>query len=92
LAPGATAADLDQVKSVTGVQLPPDLRESLEVHNGQRDPTRCLKFCGLMGLMSSAEIVRDWQMLTELGEDLEKGRFDRDQYGFFAAHPRFAAE
>jgi cell wall assembly regulator SMI1 len=72
---GATAAAIDIIEKEIGFRFPVDLRGSLQIHNGQHDPSRCLKFCGSETLMTTDDIIRDWQMLTEVGKecDLQSG-------------------
>ena len=72
LSPPASAAEIAKLEAGIGLSLPGDLRRSLEIHNGQNDPTQCLNFCGRASLMSSADILRDWNMLTEIGVDLDR--------------------
>jgi cell wall assembly regulator SMI1 len=73
LRPGASSAELDDLERKIGVTLPNDLRRSLELHNGQDDPSRCLTFCENNLLMSAAEIAKDWQMLTTEATGFDNG-------------------
>ncbi len=79
LAAGASSAEIAELEKQVGLTLPPDLRRSLEIHNGQNDPSQCLQFCGTMSLLSTADMIRESKMLTELGIG-----FDRDN-GEYAA-------
>jgi cell wall assembly regulator SMI1 len=71
LAPGATRDEIAELEAGVGLKLPRDLRRSLEIHNGQRDP-QCNQFCGTVSLMSTADILRDWAMLTEIAVDFDE--------------------
>lgn len=72
LALGALKSDIDELESALPVRLPRDLRRSLKLHNGQRDPSQCLKLCGVMSLMPTDDIRRNWRMLTEIAVDCER--------------------
>jgi cell wall assembly regulator SMI1 len=72
LSPGASAAELKKLETAIDLKLPADLRQSLTIHNGQNDRTRCLTFCGYASLMPARNIVRDWRMLTKLGVQFDK--------------------
>src|SRR5262245_44851941 len=69
LAPPATDQQIEVLEAAIGQPLPLDLRDSLKVHDGQRDPTRCHAFCGEGMLLSVAEIADRWKMVTEIDED-----------------------
>jgi cell wall assembly regulator SMI1 len=68
LAPAASEQDLAALEATIGIALPNDFRESLKVHDGQDDPTRCRPFTGDGLLLSTAEIADRWKMLTEIEE------------------------
>lgn len=69
LAPPATDQDINVLEAAINQPLPADLRASLKVHNGQRDPTRCHAFCGEGMLLATTEIADRWKMVTEIDED-----------------------
>lgn len=73
LAPPASERELADLESAIRLTLPPDLRASLKIHNGQIDPTRCHAFCGEGILLSTSKIADRWRMVTEIDED---SRFD----------------
>src|SRR5436305_1409058 len=60
LAPPASLEMIARAEETLGVTLPDDLRESLQIHNGQLPYTAPL-FAGLR-LLPLEEIVRDWQV------------------------------
>ena len=72
LTPGASTEELKNIECALSLKLPSDLRRSLEIHNGQHDPSQCFSFCGAMHLMSTTDIIRDWKMLTEIGVECEQ--------------------
>lgn len=78
LAVGASSAQIAELEAQTRLTFPPDLRRSLELHDGQKDPSQCLKFCGTMSLLSTGDMIREWKMLTELGIgfDRDNGEYD----------------
>jgi cell wall assembly regulator SMI1 len=69
LAEPATDQQIEKLEAAIGLTLPRDLRLSLKVHDGQRDPTRCHAFCGEGMLLSVAEIADRWKMITEIDEE-----------------------
>jgi cell wall assembly regulator SMI1 len=69
LAGPATDQQIEELEAAIGQTLPGDLRSSLKVHDGQRDPTRCHAFCGEGMLLSVAEIADRWKMVTEIDEE-----------------------
>src|SRR5437660_10756130 len=69
LAPPATEPQIEALEAAIGQTLPMELRASLKVHDGQRDPTRCHAFCGEGMLLSTAEIADRWKMVTQIDED-----------------------
>lgn len=73
LAPPATDQDISVLEAVIGQSLPEDLRVSLKLHNGQRDPTRCHAFCGEGMLLATNEIADRWKMATEIDADNQFG-------------------
>jgi cell wall assembly regulator SMI1 len=72
LAPGAFEDELKTLERSIGLNLPIDLRRSLQIHNGQNDPTRCLHFCGSETLLSAVEIGQTWHMLTDLAVSFDR--------------------
>jgi cell wall assembly regulator SMI1 len=70
LAPPATDQEIDALEAAICQTLPTDLRASLKIHNGQRDPSRCHAFCGEGMLLTTAEIADRWNIVTEIDEDV----------------------
>jgi cell wall assembly regulator SMI1 len=68
LAPPATDHDIAELEKSIKLTLPTDLRDSLKVHNGQNDPTRCHSICGEGIFLNAAEIAERWRMNTEIDE------------------------
>jgi cell wall assembly regulator SMI1 len=68
LAPPATDQELTASETAIGLALPADLRASLKIHDGQRDPSRCHGFTGEGGLLGASEIAELWRMVTEIDE------------------------
>jgi cell wall assembly regulator SMI1 len=69
LAPPASDQEIAVLEAAICRSLPADLRASLKVHNGQRDPTRSHAFCGEGMLLGASEIADRWKMVTEIDED-----------------------
>lgn len=72
LAPGATETMLTEFERSIGFPLPADFRQSLKIHNGQFDPSRCLKFCGVWTLLQLEDSLRESRTLCEMGQDLDR--------------------
>jgi cell wall assembly regulator SMI1 len=68
LAPPATDQELTALETAIGLALPEDLRASLKIHDGQRDPSRCHGFTGEGILLGASEITERWRMVTEIDE------------------------
>ena len=64
----ATSAEIDEVQTAIGLQLPAEFCESLRRHNGQNDPTRCHSFCGEGLFASTKQIIETWRMVTDLDQ------------------------
>ena len=69
IAPPATDQEIESLEAAICLTLPVALRASLNVHNGQLDPTRCHAFCGEGILLGTSEIADRWKMVTEIEED-----------------------
>ena len=73
LAVPATDQEINELEEAIGLKLPADFRESLGIHDGQDDPTRCHSFCSDGVLAGTKKIAETWRMLTEIdGEILQK--------------------
>lgn len=72
LAPPATDEQIAALEAAVGSTLPADLRASLKVHNGQRDPSRCHGFTGDGMLLGVGQIAAKWKTTTQL--DAAMGR------------------
>ena len=70
LAPGATAAEVETVERAIGRTLPPDVRASLAIHNGDAgDPGLIFG----LDLLRAGQIISDWQMWQSI-------EWDNDEY------------
>lgn len=69
LNPPATDHEIATLELKTGLTLPHDFRQSLQVHNGQDDPSRLELLTGHGILLSCDEIAKTWQMLCEILDD-----------------------
>lgn len=70
LNPPATDSELNALQNDTGLVLPNDFRQSLQIHNGQHDPSRLELLTGYGILLSCEEIVKAWRMLSEILDDV----------------------
>src|SRR5262249_34710140 len=60
---GATEAELDHFERVINQKLPPDVRESWAIHNGEEDPLGGVLFRGWLAPLERAEASwRNWQV------------------------------
>jgi cell wall assembly regulator SMI1 len=76
---GASLDEISELERAMGLNLPPDLRRSLEIHNGQNDPSRCLNFCGVVSLLSTSEILSNWKMLSETNSEFDKEEWVKER-------------
>lgn len=83
LAPGATEEELRSLEEALGLTLPSDLRQSLQIHNGQADPTMCCSFTNEGLLLSVRQIAEKWRALTDLDENFRKTQpgWDENPHG-----------
>lgn len=81
LAPPATDQEIAQLEEVLGLALPEDFIESLRVHNGQNDSSRCHTFIIEGLLASAAQIAETWRMLTELDDGFRQRETNWDTHG-----------
>jgi cell wall assembly regulator SMI1 len=70
LAPAATDQEIAALEAAIGLTLPADLRASLKIHNGQRDPSGCHWFTAEGVLLGTSEIAERWRMVTVIDEEL----------------------
>jgi cell wall assembly regulator SMI1 len=72
LAPRATEAEIAELEAAIGLQLPDDYRQSLQVHNGQIDPSK-VHHLTIEGLLASTrQVAETWRMLTEIDDDFRR--------------------
>lgn len=74
LAPGASEEELQKLEAALDLPLPADLRQSLQVHNGQADPTMCCSFTNEGLLLSVRQIAEKWRTLTDLDDRFRKSQ------------------
>jgi cell wall assembly regulator SMI1 len=81
LAPPATDEEIDDLQRAINLTLPPEFCQSLRIHNGQNDPTRCHGFF-IEGLLASTkQIAETWRMLTDLDEQFRQRETNWDTHG-----------
>src|SRR5215467_7017510 len=73
LAPPATGEEIANLEAALGLSLPADLRLSLQIHNGQHDPTRCHAFTDEGILLGTHDIADRWKMVTAIDKS-ERGK------------------
>jgi cell wall assembly regulator SMI1 len=72
LAPPASDEEIAELEAAIGLHLPDDYRQSLRVHNGQIDPTKCHHLT-IEGLLATTKQVADtWRMLTEIDDGFRR--------------------
>src|SRR6266851_8298885 len=80
LARAATDREIADLQAAIGLVLPEDFRQSLELHNGQDDPTRCHSFT-IEGLLARTnQIAETWRMLTDLDEGFRQQEANWDSH------------
>ena len=67
----ATDGDIERLESTIGHTIPNDLRASLELHNGQDDPSRLQLLCEAGILLSIDRMLEVWEMMTKINHDLD---------------------
>lgn len=70
---GATDEEILEAEETMGIKFPSDFKESLKIHNGQKDD---LEYIGLIGgyqLLGLEDIVAEWKIWTNL---LNEGAFE----------------
>lgn len=65
---GASTEDIAFLESKIGFRIPSDYRESLEIHDGQDDPSRLLGLFNYNLLSPISEVIEDYEMLRGLFE------------------------
>lgn len=80
----ATEREIEELEQLVGLVLPETFKQSLRVHNGQNDPTKCHSFTGEGILLNAREIGQAWKTLSELDEDFRKKESGWDTHGFGA--------
>jgi cell wall assembly regulator SMI1 len=68
LRPGASPDGIALLESKIGSRIPSDFRESLEVHDGQDDPSRLLGLFNYNLLSPISQVIADYEMLRGLFE------------------------
>src|SRR4051794_12453849 len=63
---GASAADIALLESQIGLRIPSDFRESLEIHDGQDDPSRLLGIFNYNVLSPISQVIADYEMPRDL--------------------------
>lgn len=82
LGPGASGEEIAALESGLGLSLPADLRESLQIHNGETDGWPCKVFADCGAYLGTERILEAWAQrkeITEQMEDSEDDPQDRDQ-------------
>jgi cell wall assembly regulator SMI1 len=69
LAPGATKEEIQATEKTLGVKLPSELKESLQIHNGQNDPQGLLGAFDVRKLFCCSEIVKAFELAMEIYND-----------------------
>ena len=65
---GASPEDIALLESKIGLKLPSDFRESLEIHDGQDDPSRLLGIFNFNLLLPGSQVIADYEMHRDLFE------------------------
>lgn len=65
---GAGPEDIALLESRIGLKIPSDFRESLEIHDGQDDPSRLLGIFNYNLLSPISQVIADYEMLRDLFE------------------------
>jgi|SRR5215207_10246583 len=63
---GASPEDIALLESKIGLKIPPGYRESLEIHDGQDDPSRLLGIFNYNQLSSISHVIADYEMHRDL--------------------------
>jgi cell wall assembly regulator SMI1 len=86
LARPATDDDIAELQAAIGLILPTDFCQSLKVHNGQEDSTRCHSFIIEGLLASTSQISETWRMLTEVDDRFRQELADWVQGDWWSRH------
>ncbi len=77
LAPAATSAEIEELEAAVGIVLPAELRESLEIHNGENDGWPCKIFADRGAYLSTQRIAEQWNTCRENASQMD-AMYDND--------------
>lgn len=68
----ATDRDIERLESTIGHSIPMDVRASLQIHNGQDDPSRLQLLSEAGTLLSVDRMIEEWEMITQINLESQR--------------------